>query len=793
MVNKNLLFKTLTAVVLLGSALGAMAITPMARMATISQNRVESTDENRYETILFEDFSKWSAGTSEAPDETMYPLDYFTTYENALPSEMFSNAGDYNGLGLYQAGGCVALNYPGMGGYLNFPSIQMNGKLILTARVKALGEKNTNFSINILTGDLDNPQSVQNDGGMGGMMTIKSEDGWVDINREIVNPYSAPCWLQINAMMYNETGIVVDYVKIERDLSYLSAPSLTGANHFTNDGFSAYWNADPRAESYLVSLYRKTPIYNHDNQAFENFENASLDPMTGEIALSQGWTGSFGFSLDGNIATEAENPDDIFEGKQAIRLHNNDRLSLFLDNNLIKDMSMAFLAKVTDKENCTADLRVIPYTKYNPTDSDYPFYWMLMPSKLDEGWNRVVLSELFDDFYGGYTRVDLIPEGLKDGEYMIIDNLCGVTEPLCVTDCIIEDQPTDEPSYTFTGLNMGSTYYFTVKSKNSTCVSESSEQTYAVGVGAPTVKEATEIDKRGAFTANWTPAVNATSYTLNWYESQTISQDLKDYVVFSEDFSKAEGGEEGKFTFLNNMDYVELDSFADNVGWGGSGTIVGDGMVGCYMMEVYNQLLPFEMLSPVMDLSRNDGNFKVNIDFMVQNDGETLVIQCDNTSYIGIQGQQAGKMAHASVDLTGGTSNSKLMIYALGSTPFMLDKIEVTQDYKAGEEILTKIDSSEIENGADSSARISGLERKDGVTYVYDLVSHRDHYGVILNSEPSEKMHVDIFDTGMESIEISDCGKYQIFDLQGRQITSNPEPGIYIVLKDGKAYKTIVK
>lgn len=793
MTNKDLFFRVSMAVVMLIGAASASAVTPIPRMA-LSQPAQAAPEDERYETILYEDFSKWSAGTSDTPDETMYPVNYFDDYDNTLPSEMFLTEGAYDGVGCYQAGGCLALNYPGQGGYLNFPSMGMLGKIVLTARVKALGETTTMFSINLLTGDPANPQSVENDGGMGGMMSITSADGWIDIRREIVNSYVDPCWLQINAMMYNRSGIVVDYVKLERDRDYLTPPSGGLAGNFTNEGFTASWQADTAADSYLVSLYEKVPLSTDDNMAYEDFEEAALDEMTGEIALKNGWKGTFGFSFDGNIATAAETPDDVFEGNQSIRLHNNDRLTLFIDNTLVKDATMAIYAIVGDKEKSEAELRVIPYTKYNPGDEDYDFYWMLTSRKLDEGWNWVQLSERFDDFNGGLTRLDLMAKQLKDDESIVIDNLCAVTEPLSESQCVIEDQPAKEASYAFTGLDMSNTYYFTVKAKNETSVSEPSEQVYAFGVGAPEVKEATDLDKRGAFTANWEPAVNATSYTLNCYESTVLTDAKPDHLVFTEDFSKAAGGENGDFVFLNNISYVELDSFADNEGWGGSGTIIGDGTVGCYQMEVYGELLPFEMLSPSMDLSHDNGNFKVTVDFMIQNAGETLVIQCDNTSYMGIQGAEPGKPAHATIELTGGTENSKLMFYALDKTPFVLDKVEVTQNYSAGDEILTKVDFHEIADGSASSERVSGLERKDNITYLYELISHRDHYGLVYNSEPSKKMRVDLYGVnGIESIDLEADGDYQIFDLEGRRIKGAPQPGIYIVLKDGKAYKTVVK
>lgn len=798
MANKDKLIKICVSAFVLAIATSAAAsttATSRVRMYSPTSKsapaKVEDADENHYETLFYEDFSKWSAGTPDEPDGTMYPLTYFEDYDNTLPSDMFLTEGEYNGIGCYQAGGCIALNYPGMGGVINFPSMAMSGKLVLTARVKAIGEKSTLFSLNILTGGIDNPQSVENDGGMAGMMKATSADGWIDIRREIINTYTTPCWLQVNAMMYNATGILVDYVKIERDLTYLTAPASTSATRFTNDGFTASWQGNPNAETYLISLFEKTPLSSQDNQAYEDFENAKMDDLTGDISLGNGWSGTFGFSMDGNIATAAETPDDVFEGQQSIRLHNNDRLSLFIDNTIIKDISMAFYTNAADKT--VPDLKVIPYTTFNPGDNDYGYYLMLRPSKLDDGWNWVQFSEYFEDFQGGYTRVDLVPEGLKMGEYMIIDNLCGITEPLSETACVVEDNPVTETSYTFEGLDMSKTYYFTVKQKNSQCTSEASEATYAIGVGAPVVKEATDLDKRGAFTANWEPAVNATSYTLNCYESSIIDKADPEHPVFVENFSKAEGGTDGAYLFLENIDYVYLDTYADNEGWIGSGTLVGNDMVGCYTMTAEGQAIPFEMLTPGIDLSQDNGNFKVNLDFILQNEGDILVVQCDESGYIGIQGAEPNKLTHATVELQGGTANSKLMFYAYNNSPFMLDKVEITQNYKAGDEILNLVESCEVEDGASASRRVSGLERKDGISYVYELISHRNRYGFTYSSEPSEKMRVDLYGAGVNGLENMDNEDVRIFDLEGRQVNGVPEPGIYIVRKNGKTFKVVVK
>ncbi len=60
------------------SSTAATTATIPARLFSASHASVsaktEDADENHYETLLYEDFSKWSAGTPDEPDGNMYPL-----------------------------------------------------------------------------------------------------------------------------------------------------------------------------------------------------------------------------------------------------------------------------------------------------------------------------------------------------------------------------------------------------------------------------------------------------------------------------------------------------------------------------------------------------------------------------------------------------------------------------------------------------------------------------------------------------------------------------------------------
>lgn len=53
------------------------------------QTRAEEDDPDRWETLIYEDFSLMTKGTEDAPDGTMYPEDYETTYNMYLPDDLF--------------------------------------------------------------------------------------------------------------------------------------------------------------------------------------------------------------------------------------------------------------------------------------------------------------------------------------------------------------------------------------------------------------------------------------------------------------------------------------------------------------------------------------------------------------------------------------------------------------------------------------------------------------------------------------------------------------------------------
>lgn len=347
------------------------------------------------------------------------------------------------------------------------------------------------------------------------------------------------------------------------------------------------------------------------------------------------------------------------------------------------------------------------------------------------------------------------------------------------------------PSNPIDDLDMADTYQFTVQGVSAKgSKSDVSELKYAYGVAAPHVKPATDINKRGAYTANWEAAPKATSYKLNSYEIYNVPEDADSYTLFEENFNKCTQGTEDHLTSVGNYESMSLDDYTDNAGWTGTGTLLCKGMVGCYT-DTY---VPFDMVSPVMSLDNNGGEYTVTVDFQIQNAGETLIVQGDNTMYQSVECAETGKHT-ASVTLQGGTRFSQLMFYTKNNTPFLLDKVTVSQPVKKGDQYFTLLDEREVEGDA-TSVRVSGLSPRANYSYAYNLISYYDRYGTVYTSDRSDDQEVDFFGvSGIRPVKLAlgeQPANVTIYDMQGRQVSKTGK-GLYLIKTGDKVQKVILK
>ncbi len=732
--------------------------------------RAGEDDADRWETLIYEDFSLMTKGTEDVPDTVMYPEDYETTYNMYLPNDLFHTPGWF-GLGVYQAGGNAALNYPGYGGVLNSPMMNMQGRIRMQLRVKCI-DRSRPFFVSIAAGGYDYPfDPSYTDGGQMNLFIFEPEDGWQDVEVFVNIPYAGnDCFFQLNAATYNNGGLIVDYIKVSRDKEYVAAPDGLAAGKFVTDGFTASWDKAYGAENYLVTLYEKKVVGTDNYKTTESFEDASIEDGQ-VVGLGDGWTAAI--TGDG-FTSEAT------DGSKALLLSTNyDYVQFESAASEILDGKF-YVKRINAGEDC-ADMLYFDITAEGQTMT---WYMSLAGVSADE-WTEVSLGGLSDFPAGLASTIRIYKEtGWGEAGVFAIDNVCFETTPLTETTCVAENLSTADTCMAFNGLDLNNVYSFTVQSATADGrMSDVSETCFAYGVAAPVVKEATDKDRRGGYTANWEQAVNATSYDLYSYEFYTVPEDAEDFTVFEENFNKCTEGTLDNPVSLNNYDPVIINDYTDNIGWSGWGTLLCNGMVGCINNYV-------DLQSPSVNLDRAEGNYTVTVDFVTLNDNVDFVVQGDNTMYQIVTTEKAG--AHtATVEMYGGTSTTRLLFYTYDGSAFLIDRVAIKQDVKAGEEIPTTLGVQTLE-GDVTSARISGLQVKSGYKYGYNLVSYYDRYGIVYTSDPSETQFVEFTTTGIDSVGTENPKANQpaeIYDLSGRKVSKAAAKGVYIIKSGGKAKK----
>ena len=733
--------------------------------------RAGEDDADRWETLIYEDFSLMTKGTEDVPDGTMYPEDYETTYNMYLPDDLFHTPGWF-GLGVYQAGGNMALNYPGFGGVLNSPMMNMQGRIRMQLRVKCI-DRARPFFISILAGGYDYPfDPSDTQGGQMNLYNFEPEDGWQDIDVYVNIPYAgSDCFFQINAATYNDGALIVDYVKVSRDKEYLATPDGLTASKFVTDGFTASWNKAYGADSYLVNLYETKTVGTDNGKYEESFEDASLD---GEqvVGLGEGWSAKgTGDAITGDAA----------DGSKAFLLSNETDFVKF-EPTSGKILAGKFAIKRVKANEGSYDQIYV-----DVNDGGNIRTWVMGATNIpDDEYMTVDLGE-FEDFpMGRASSITIYISPYYDvTDVYAIDDISFETTPPTETTCVAEGIAAKDTCLVINELDLSNLYSFTVQSvKADGTTSDPSEVYYAYGVAAPVVKEATDIDPRGGYTANWEKAINATSYDLYNYEIYTVPEDTEDFTVFEENFNKCTEGTLDNPVSLNNYDPVIINDYTDNIGWSGWGTLLSNGMVGCINNYV-------DLQSPAINLDRAEGNYTVTVDFVTLNDNVDFVIQGDNTMYQLVNAEKAGTHT-ATVEMYGGTRTTRLMFYTYDGSAFLIDRVVVKQDVKAGDEITTTLGMQTLDGDA-TSARISGLQIKSGYKYGYNLVSYYDRYGEVYVSDPSAMQYVEFEATGIDSVETEGEEAQQpteIYDLSGRKVSTPNAKGVYII-KSGDEVKKV--
>lgn len=186
--------------------------------------------------ILSEDFSKFTAGTEEAPDTVAINSndDYFQS------PGYFQTSGWRWGGDLCQAGGIALLKKSTS---LSTPEIDLDGYFEIKMRVKRVspGKELLDFA-------WDMPYA-------GASGSVEISDEWSEVKLSDIGWSGGLSRISMSA---SNSDILIDWIEVS--LTSLSQPQLQAESNLKYDGFTASWNPVVGADEYIISGYAQKTV-----------------------------------------------------------------------------------------------------------------------------------------------------------------------------------------------------------------------------------------------------------------------------------------------------------------------------------------------------------------------------------------------------------------------------------------------------------------------------------------------------------------------------------------------------
>lgn len=752
--------------------------------------------------ILEENFNKFTDGSISEPGAWV-PADYDEKYMDyykelggfiPVPEDLTDKPG-WLCCGIRQAGGAVyAGDHRLAVGMLITPEDDYYGKV--TVRFNARTTSKGNTGVMVFVGD--DMQLVQ----------LKPGEELLPYEVTFIRESHEPTSVCVQIPTYTPgKGYILDDLQITSDINFAVAPSNPLAMDFTDKGFTAWWNPSSNGDHYLLDLWEETEKTPEWAEIREDFSDAEL--WEGMLCLPTGW------NYDGEDPTVVE---DGYENSIALMLDKRGQ-DLYWNGNGGHIMDFSVFLKKTGMAEGRDDNAYPPIVSLSGWDGDgWTTIGNLYLESIPAEGAFVKLKDCIKagiNPTGLYTKFRIAASYFVEGDKIIIDEASFTTTPPTKTRQIKEQEVVEGNKLVMTDLDPDAEYYFRVYTVNEYgTVSEPTERVHALGVAAPMVTEATDIESRGAYTANWLPVNKAQSYTVKNYRSAQIKQDEIAHKVIDEKFSKAAG--DGDIVNIGGTSFVNLDEYSDVTGWSVYHGCMADGMLGA--RGDYN-----ELRSPELTLNNNDGKFNVKLT-VYGFPGDILAVQSFDTyetiEFAGEPNSMGLVKAEKEFAFTDGRAHHQMVFYTLYGDPFLIDDITISQDVKAGDRLMSLSSTEEINDPSVTSHRFSGLKRTGEYDYAYSVIAHRTYYdGTSVSSEPSADQIVmltssvnsisednDIVIRGKDGniyVTLSENADILIFNMDGRivamihgEIGENIIPvsdkGVFVVSVNEKKSKVIL-
>ena len=785
-------------------AQGALRVSSQV-LSSVTPTHLKVNKAQTQEDILIdEDFSYFTAGTMSRPDTTKYIASQY--YEPGIyidPS--LTKDGTWIGDGVFSAGGAAYLWSPNPQGqsFISTPLGDYSGDLVITCKAKALTpwvvtgvNEDGSYHWGVLSGSGLGIQVRK--GGYGGDEFADTDDspqtsirlyegqGWTRLTMTIRN-YSADndgfiCF-------YSNGAVLIDDIQVTTQTNFIASPKLNGVTDFQKDQFTISWQPVRKAYNYYVDFYKKVYLSDEEGLYQEGFEEA----------LSEEWVST------SSTISDNEGADDT----KGLVLHNGD--SITTPNNGATYKEANLFIRLVDPTIDKSD----PYWKWSVNGRIY------LDALTEAGWKQIGyfnaswfvngdvcdLTEEMDEFAHKYYAVRFCPQNLSEGAYFVFDNINIATNRPSKLEFVEGERSmyngegdnytfydmTNATEYTFTNLDPETEYFYGVRSHYVTMFSQRALY-HAFNVCAPEAKEATDIDMRGSFTANWEAAPKATGYNVNLYGVYRARTDVEDFTIMEEDFDKIDDGITSATSladaeYMGNYRDTSLDDFTMLPGWIGNGNIIAQGMLGCEEVTYYSNIIK----TPAVYVGNGD---KVRITLKVwgyAKDGIVLRIEGQEYS-IAFQpvGSEGWGVIDGYVDVPVSSKTIQPVIYASEYYPFVIDYIRFSQDLKAGDIVYSWLQSASTDNET-FSYTFNNLSDYDFNLFGYEVTSTFELEGQTTTSQPSELMLVSFDDTPTEISQpaLRHSFPEEYYTVDGRRMESL-QSGLNIVrMKDGSVRKII--
>ncbi len=756
--------------------------------------------------LISEDFNKVTNGTTEKPDTTIMLASEWAGYSlhGMYIDSSLTNDGTWWGHQVYAAGGAVAIKTynPQQTAYLCTPLGDYSGDITVTLRAKAIPDvitTDTGFAYG--TGSGLSIKACK--AGMSGQEDAKTDDdGWCYSERL----YESQGWQKITytfknysadkdgfIKFYTEGVVVLDDIEVTTASSFIAVPKDNGITDFQKDQFTISWDPVRKSFNYYVDLYTRNYLSENDTTYTADFEDGTIPA---------------GFHSTSSAVVDTAGVDN----SKSLLLYDNDTIVTPTNGNDYR--TLHFYMRVYD------DYAIQEYGEYAK--------WAIageisVQYKSADGWQSigyfdpanffskprtVELETQVSDFGALHaTQFRIVPTGLDPGAYVVIDNIEATALPTFeyqmagnmygrndLSDNYCVYGITYDTNYTFTDLDSLTEYWYGVRSHY---VHQFAERSYihALGVATPEALPATDIEKSGSFTANWTAVPKATTYTATCYGFTLVPEDNDTYPILEESFDKVnsdytEVTDPSEAESVGNTSSTALDDFTALPGWIGQNNTLVQGMLGATgNYYSVNSIIG----TPVLDLT-HDTSAQLTLK-LYGDGGDQIIVYVDGIRY-GVTIPEDGVLDGTYVLPVKG-ERTRIQFWSSGAAPFVMDYVKVTQSVKKGEDILTQFAAKTTTGNASTSCTFYDLNNYPFDLYAYDVVAHFKYSDseIATSLKSSNLVLVNVNDPTKVTInqnnaEVKETGRYTI---DGRQISA-PVKGINIVkMSDGTTRKEIVK